>query len=78
MGGAGIRNEVNTVEDIGGAIKMRMPGLGGEVLAPCWHDCCGVAGRSVPGPAGCTIDATEWVGPRLDLTFGFLQSGKFY
>jgi TRAP-type mannitol/chloroaromatic compound transport system substrate-binding protein len=70
--------EINTVDDLKG-LKMRIPGLGGEVLQRA-------GGTPVTIPGGelftalqsGTIDATEWVGPYNDLAFGFYKVAKYY
>ena len=70
--------EINSMEDIKG-IKMRIPGLGGDVITRA-------GGVSVTLPGGelytamqtGVIDATEWVGPYNDLAFGFHQVAKYY
>jgi TRAP-type mannitol/chloroaromatic compound transport system substrate-binding protein len=70
--------EINSLEDIKG-LKMRIPGIGGEVL----KDAGGIP-VTLPGGELFTalqtgvIDATEWVGPYNDLTFGFHQAAKYY
>ena len=70
--------EINSVEDIKG-LKMRIPGIGGEVLKRA-----GGIPVTLPGGELFTalqtgvIDATEWVGPYNDLTFGFQQTAKYY
>ena len=70
--------EINSVEDLQG-LKMRIPGLGGEVLSRA-----GGTPVSLPGGELFTslqsgaIDATEWVGPYNDLTFGFYKAAKYY
>ena len=76
--GGWFNREINSLEDIKG-LKMRIPGLGGEVLAAV-----GVTPQMLPGDeiltaleAG-TIDATEWVGPYNDLAFGFYRTAKYY
>ncbi|MBR46801.1 MAG: ABC transporter substrate-binding protein [Rhodospirillaceae bacterium] len=76
--GGWFNKEINALEDFKG-LKMRMPGLGGEVLRRV-----GAAAVSLPGgeifpalQAG-TIDATEWVGPWNDLAFGFYKVTKYY
>jgi TRAP-type mannitol/chloroaromatic compound transport system substrate-binding protein len=77
MGGWFAR-EIYSAEDLKG-LKMRIPGLGGEVMRRL-----GVAAVLLPGaeifPAlqSGTIDATEWVGPWNDLAFGFHKVAKFY
>ena len=70
--------EINSLDDIKG-LKMRIPGVGGEVLKRA-------GGLPVTLPGGelftalqtGVIDATEWVGPYNDLTFGFHQIAKYY
>jgi len=70
--------EINTVADLNG-LKMRIPGLGGEVLKRA-------GGTPVNLPGGeiftslktGTIDATEWVGPYNDLAFGLHKAAKYY
>jgi TRAP-type mannitol/chloroaromatic compound transport system substrate-binding protein len=58
---------------------MRIPGIGGEVLKEA-----GGIPVTLPGGELFTalqtgvIDATEWVGPYNDLTFGFHQAAKYY
>ncbi|WP_226664080.1 TRAP transporter substrate-binding protein [Microbulbifer aggregans] len=70
--------EINSVEDLKG-LKMRIPGLGGEVL-----NRAGGTAVTIPGGELYTalqtgvIDATEWVGPYNDLAFGFHQIAKYY
>ncbi len=70
--------EINTLDDLKG-LKMRIPGLGGEVLARA-----GGTPVSLPGGELFTslqsgaIDATEWVGPYNDLAFGLYKAAKYY
>jgi TRAP-type mannitol/chloroaromatic compound transport system substrate-binding protein len=69
--------EINTVEDLKG-LKMRIPGLGGEVMARV-----GATPVNLPGAELFTalqsgaIDATEWVGPYNDLAFGLHRVAKY-
>lgn len=72
------RREIHSVRDLVG-LKMRIPGLGGEVMQRL-----GAAAVNIPGAelftalqTG-TIDAAEWVGPYNDLAFGLHQAAKFY
>ncbi len=76
--GGWFNREINSVEDFRG-LKIRMPGLGGEVLRRL-----GAAAVALPGAeifqslqTG-AIDATEWVGPWNDLAFGFYRVAKYY
>lgn len=70
--------EINSVEDFQG-LKMRTPGLGGEVLTK-------MGGTVVNLPAGeiftalqtGAIDATEWIGPYNDLALGLHKAAKYY
>jgi TRAP-type mannitol/chloroaromatic compound transport system substrate-binding protein len=69
---------INTIADYKG-LKMRIPGLGGKVIAK-------VGGTVVLTPGGeiftnlerGVIDATEWVGPLHDLRMGFYKAAKYY
>jgi TRAP-type mannitol/chloroaromatic compound transport system substrate-binding protein len=70
--------EVNTLSDLKG-LRMRIPGLGGEVFKA-------IGGEPVNIPGGelytaiqsGLIDATEWIGPYNDKAFGFDKIGKYY
>ena len=70
--------EINSMDDIKG-LKMRIPGLGGDVITRA-----GCESVNIPGGELYTamqtgvIDATEWVGPYNDLAFGFHQVAKYY
>lgn len=70
--------EINSLEDMRG-LKMRIPGLGGEVF-----EAIGGSAINLPGGEIFTsmqtgvIDATEWVGPYNDLAFGLHQVAKYY
>lgn len=76
--GGWFNKEINTMDDYKG-LKMRMPGLGGEVIKRA-----GATPVSLPGGEIFTslqsgaIDATEWVGPYNDLAFGFYKAAKYY
>lgn len=76
--GGWFNKEINSLEDIKG-LKMRIPGLGGEVFSRA-----GGAAVNIPGGELYTslqsgvIDATEWVGPYNDLAFGFHQIAQYY
>ncbi|HED32653.1 MAG TPA: TRAP transporter substrate-binding protein, partial [Gammaproteobacteria bacterium] len=70
--------EIKSIADLKG-LKMRIPGLGGEVLKRA-----GGTPVNLPGGEIFTslktgaIDATEWVGPYNDLAFGLHKAAKFY
>jgi TRAP-type mannitol/chloroaromatic compound transport system substrate-binding protein len=76
--GGWFKKPINSLADLKG-LKMRIPGLGGEVMKK-------LGGNPVLLPAGeiftaldrGTIDATEWVGPALDSMMGFDKAAKYY
>ena len=76
--GGWFNKEINSVADLKG-LKMRIPGLGGEVLRRA-----GGTPVSLPGGEIFTslqsgaIDASEFVGPYNDLAFGLYKAAKFY
>ena len=70
--------EINSIEDIKG-IKMRIPGLAGEVFTRLGAETVQLAGNEIfLSLQQGVIDAAEWVGPYNDLTFGFHQVAKYY
>lgn len=76
--GGWFNKEINTLEDLKG-LKMRMPGLGGEVLRRMGASAVALPGGEIfPSLQSGAIDATEWVGPWNDLAFGFYKITKFY
>ena len=76
--GGWFNKEMNTIDDYKG-LKMRIPGLGGEVVKAAGGNVVNLPGGEIP-PAlqSGAIDATEWVGPYNDLAFGLYKSAKFY
>jgi TRAP-type mannitol/chloroaromatic compound transport system substrate-binding protein len=76
--GGWFNREIKSVEDLKG-LKMRIPGLAGEVF-----NAAGGTSVNIPGGELYTslqtgvIDAAEWVGPENDLAFGFQQIAKYY
>ena len=76
--GGWFNREINSIEDLVG-LKMRIPGLGGEVMQRA-----GVLPVVMPVAEIFTalqtgaIDATEWVGPYNDLASGFHQAAQYY
>ncbi|MTI16900.1 TRAP transporter substrate-binding protein [Rhodobacteraceae bacterium RKSG542] len=76
--GGWFNKEINSIEDLKG-LKMRMPGLGGEVLRRLGATAVALPGGEIfPALQSGAIDATEWVGPWNDLAFGFYKIAKFY
>lgn len=76
--GGWFNKEIETAEDLKG-LKMRIPGLGGDVMAKL-----GASPVSLPGGqiyenlVSGSIDATEWVGPYNDYFMKFYEAAKFY
>jgi TRAP-type mannitol/chloroaromatic compound transport system substrate-binding protein len=76
--GGWFRNEINSLDDLKG-LKMRMPGLGGEVLRRLGASAIALPGGEIfAALQSGAIDATEWVGPWNDLAFGFYKIAKYY
>tara|TARA_R110000868_G_scaffold2321_1_gene17152 strand:- start:13064 stop:14185 length:1122 start_codon:yes stop_codon:yes gene_type:complete len=72
------KREINTLEDFRG-LRMRMPGLGGNVLRELGAAAVTLSGGEIyPALQNGTIDATEWVGPWNDLAFGFYREAPYY
>ncbi|MCO6488906.1 MAG: TRAP transporter substrate-binding protein, partial [Phaeodactylibacter sp.] len=76
--GGWFNKEINSVSDFKG-LKMRIPGLGGDVLTKL-----GASPVSLPGGqiyenlVSGAVDATEWVGPYNDYFMKFYEAAKFY
>jgi len=76
--GGWFNREIRSLQDIVG-LKMRIPGLGGEVM-----NRVGALVVNLPGSEIFTalqtgaIDATEWVGPYNDMAFGLYQAARYY
>lgn len=72
------RREIKSAADLKG-IKMRIPGIGGEIMARL-----GVVPQTLAGPdiypalEKGTLDAAEWVGPYDDEKLGFHKVAKHY
>ena len=70
--------EINSISDLKG-LKMRIPGVGGEVFTRA-----GGGSVTLPGSELYTslqtgvIDATEWVAPYNDMALGLHQVAKYY
>ena len=76
--GGWFNKEINSTDDLKG-LKMRIPGLGGDVMA-----LLGASPVSLPGGqiyenlVSGAIDATEWVGPYNDYFMKFYEAAKYY
>jgi len=76
--GGWFNKEINELEDLNG-LKMRIPGLGGEVLKRAGGTPVQVAGGEIfTALQSGAIDATEWVGPYNDLAFGLYKAAEYY
>ena len=76
--GGWFNKEINSVADLKG-LKMRIPGLGGEVLARAGGTPVSLPGGEIfQALTSGAIDATEWVGPYNDLAFGLYKAAKHY
>lgn len=72
------KKEINSVEDLKG-LKMRIPGMGGEVLQKLGGVPVALSGGELfTSLQSGAIDATEWVGPYNDLAFGFYKVTEHY
>jgi TRAP-type mannitol/chloroaromatic compound transport system substrate-binding protein len=70
--------EINSIEDLKG-LKMRIPGLAGEVFAAAGGSAVRIAGGELyTSMQTGVIDALEWVGPYNDLAFGFHEVAQYY
>ena len=76
--GGWFNREINSIDDLKG-LKMRIPGIAGEVLRRA-----GATPVTLPGSEIFTalqtgsIDATEWVGPYNDASFGLHKAARYY
>lgn len=72
------KKPVASLDDFKG-LKMRMPGLGGQVFSAIGAAAVTLAGGEIyQALQSGAIEATEWVGPWNDLAFGFHQEAKYY
>ena len=76
--GGWFRKPIESLEDMKG-LKMRIPGLGGEVFAKMGvNPILLPAGEIYTSLERGVIDATEWVGPALDIKMGFYKVAPYY
>ncbi|MBJ41265.1 MAG: ABC transporter substrate-binding protein [Gammaproteobacteria bacterium] len=76
--GGWFNKEIKSLSDLQG-LKMRIPGLGGEVLSRAGGVPVTLAGSEIfTALQTGTIDATEWVGPYNDRAFGLYKAAKYY
>jgi len=76
--GGWFKKPINALSDLKG-LKMRIPGLGGEVMKKLGvNPVLLPAGEIYTALERGTIDATEWVGPALDKMMGFDKAANYY
>lgn len=76
--GGWFKREIRSLQDMRG-LKIRMPGVGGEVLRRIGASAVALAGGEIyQALQSGAIDGAEWVGPWNDLAFGFHREAKFY
>ena len=76
--GGWFRKELDSLADLGG-LKMRIPGLGGEVMSRLGVNVQVLAGGEIyQALERGAIDALEWVGPYDDEKLGFNKVANYY
>lgn len=76
--GGWFKREIKSLDDFKG-LKMRIPGLAGEVMRRLGGSAIALAGGEIyQSLQSGAIDATEWVGPWNDLAFGFYREAPYY
>ncbi len=76
--GGWFNHEIGSVADLKG-LKMRIPGLGGKVIAKAGGSAVLSAGGEIyTNLERGVIDATEWIGPYHDYLMGFYKAAKYY
>lgn len=76
--GGWFNRQINTPDDLKG-LKMRIPGLGGKVIAKAGGSAILSAGGEIyTNLERGVIDATEWIGPYHDYLMGFHKIAKYY
>ena len=76
--GGWFKDELNSLDDLRG-LKIRMPGLGGEVIRRLGASPVTLApGEILTALQTGLIDAAEFLGPSSDFAMGFYKAAKFY
>jgi TRAP-type mannitol/chloroaromatic compound transport system substrate-binding protein len=72
------RKKINTISDYKG-LKMRIPGLGGKVVARAGGTTVLTPGSEIYAALERgVIDASEWVGPHDDMKLGLHKTARYY
>ena len=76
--GGWFNREIKSPKDLKG-LKMRMPGLGGEVFSRLGGSAQVISAQELfTAMQSGVIDALEWVGPWNDMSLGFHRVSKYY
>lgn len=76
--GGWFKREIKSLADLNG-LKMRIPGLGGEVVRAAGVNVVNLSGGELlTSIRSGAVDALEWVGPYNDLAFGLYQGAPYY
>lgn len=76
--GGWFRKEIKSLEDFKG-LKVRMPGIGGEVMRRLGAAVVALAGGEIyTALQQGAIDGAEWIGPWNDLAFGMHKVAPYY
>jgi TRAP-type mannitol/chloroaromatic compound transport system substrate-binding protein len=76
--GGWFKKEIKSVDDLKG-LKMRIPGVAGEVFAKLGVNVTNIApGELYTSLDRGVIDALEWVGPGMDIKMGFHKIAPYY
>ena len=76
--GGWFQKEIKSLEDFKG-LRMRIPGLGGEMLSRIGGVPVNMPGGEIlPALQSGVLDAAEWVAPYNDMAFGFHKIAKYY
>ncbi|MFO1145154.1 MAG: TRAP transporter substrate-binding protein [Rhodospirillales bacterium] len=76
--GGWFNREIVSLDDFKG-LKMRIPGLGGDVVSAAGGDVVNLPGAEIPSALQSgEIDAAEWIGPYNDLLFGLYKNARYY
>lgn len=76
--GGWFNNEITSLQQFKG-LRYRMPGLGGEILRRLGAIVVSLPGGEIaPSLKSGAIDASEWIGPWLDMATGLHQAAGYY